>query len=365
MKRSRFTEEQIVHAITQVDAGVPVKDLCRKYGISTKTFYTWRKKFGGLGSQELRELRQLREENRKLKGLVADLSLDKQILKDALFKKALTPARKRELVHNTRERFVISIQRACGLFDLQRSTFYKRSTADPQLALRQRIRELAEDRPRFGYRRIHVLLQREGWVVGHKRVHRLYRLEGLNLRIRRRNRRATAVRVPPPPATAPNECWSVDFVSDALGDGRRFRALTVIDNHTRVCTAIAVAHSLPSSSVTEALDKAISTFGRPAVIRLDNGPEFTSSLFDAWAYRRRVRLDFITPGKPTQNGLIESFNGKLRDECLSASWFESLEDAKQVIESWRLDYNEERPHSALAGLAPSQYLADLITEGQG
>lgn len=254
--------------------------------------------------------------------------------------------------------------RACGLFELQRSTFYKRSTADPQLALRQRLRDLAEARPRFGYRRLHVLLQREGWTVGANRVHRLYRLEGLNLRLRKKKRRAVVVRVAPPPAASPNECWSIDFVADALGDGRRFRALTAVDNYSRICTAIEVAGSLPSHTVVSALDRAIARYGKPKVIRLDNGPEFTSKVFDAWAYGKRVHLDFITPGKPTENGFIESFNGKFRDECLSPNWFECLQGARRTIESWRVDYNETRPHSSLAGLAPSQYLAHLIEEGQ-
>lgn len=266
-------------------------------------------------------------------------------------------------MHRVRDLFPISIKRVCGLLELQRSTFYKQSIADPQLELRQRLRELAESRPRFGYRRLHVLLQREGWVVGHKRVHRLYRLEGLNLRLRKKRRRAKVVRVAPAPCVARNECWSIDFVSDSLGDGRRFRALTVIDNFTRVCPVIQVAGSMPSSSVVEALDQAIAAHGRPSIIRIDNGPEFTSRVFDSWAYARRIELDYITPGKPTENGFIESFNGKFRDECLSTSWFESLKDAKLVIEAWRVDYNETRPHSALAGAAPIQYLATLLQDG--
>lgn len=267
------------------------------------------------------------------------------------------------MVHRVREVFPISILRACGLFELQRSTFYKQSIADPQLDLRLRLRELAASRPRFGYRRLHVLLQREGWVVGHKRVHRLYRLEGLNLRLRTKRRRAKVVRVAPEPSIAPNECWSIDFVSDALGDGRRFRAFTVVDNFSRLCPVIKVAGSLPSSLVVEALERAIESHGKPSIIRVDNGPEFTSKVFDSWAYAHRIQLDYITPGKPTENGFIESFNGKFRDECLSPSWFESLDGACETIEAWRVDYNETRPHSSLAGAAPIQYLATLIEDG--
>jgi putative transposase len=266
------------------------------------------------------------------------------------------------LVGKSRERYPISIKRACRLFGLQRSTFYKRSVADPQNALRRRLRDLAEARPRFGYRRLHLLLRREGWPVGVKRVHRLYRLEGLNLRVRKRKKLAPRVRVSPAPANAPNECWSIDFVSDEVADGRRFRALTIVDNFSRVCPGIEVAPRLPSRAVVEALDRAIAAVGKPSVIRLDNGTEFTSLVFETWAFARRIRLDFIPPGRPTENGFIESFNGKLRDECLSTSNFRSLADARRLIEKWRVDYNKTRPHSSLGGLAPAQFLADLLKE---
>ena len=254
----------------------------------------------------------------------------------------------------------MSAKRACGLMTLQRSTYYRKSVKDPQSALRQRLKELAGDRPRFGYRRLHVLLAREGWQVNHKRVHRLYQEEGLGLRIKAKKRRAKRVRVPEPPANAPNECWSLDFVHDRLVDGRQIRALTAIDNCTRESLCIEVDYSLPAHRVTEALDRVIAVRGKPAVIRTDNGTEFTSTQFDRWAWGNRIRLDYIEPGKPTQNGLIESFNGRLRDECLRTAWFETLATAQEIIEKWRQDYNNTRPHSSLGNLAPTQYLAQLI-----
>ena len=216
-------------------------------------------------------------------------------------------------------------------------------------------------RPRFGYRRLWVLLRREGWLLGPNRVHRLYKLEGLNLRIRTRKRRANTIRVSPPPANAPNECWSIDFVHDQLSNGRQFRAFTVVDNHARDCPVIEVDFSLPARRVTDALDTAIAERGKPNTLRLDNGTEFTSRHFDHWAWKRRIRLDFTTPGKPTENGFIESFNGRLRDECLRTAWFTSIKQARSIIENWRLDYNETRPHSALGNLAPATYLANLVT----
>jgi putative transposase len=168
--------------------------------------------------------------------------------------------------------------------------------------------------------------------------------------------------VTPAPANAPNECWSIDFVSDEVDDGRKFRALTIVDNFTRFCPGIEVAARLPAPAVVYVLDRAIAATGKPAVIRLDNGTEFTSLVFETWAYARRIRLDFVPPGRPTENGFIESFNGKLRDECLSISMFTSLEDAHDTIEKWRVDYNKTRPHSGLGGLAPAQFLANLLKE---
>lgn len=164
---------------------------------------------------------------------------------------------------------------------------------------------------------------------------------------------ACALSVSPAPANAPNECWSIDFVCDETLDGRRFRALTVVDNCSRMCPQIKVATKLPARAVIAALDEAIARAGKPNVIRLDNGSEFTSLLFETWANRRRIRLDFIAPGKPTENAFIESFNGKLRDECLATNAFGSIADAGATIEAWRLDYNITRPHSALGGLAPA------------
>ena len=258
------------------------------------------------------------------------------------------------------ERHPISVRRACRLLSLQPSTFYKKSVRDPQTALRLRLKELAGSRPRYGYRRLHVLLVRGGWEVGVKRVYRLYKEEGLSLRIKSRKRRAQTIRVSPPPANAPNECWSIDFVHDRLASGRQIRALTVIDNHTRESLCIEVDYSLPAPRVTEALDRVIAIRGKPASIRLDNGTEFRCFHFDHWAWGRRIRLDFTDPGRPVQNCFIESFNGRFRDECLRVAWFESLAEARKIIETWRVDYNKTRPHSSLGNLAPAQYLAQLV-----
>jgi len=243
---------------------------------------------------------------------------------------------------------------------MYRSVFRYRSRRVDDRALRMRLRDLAYARPRYGYRRLAVLLRREGWMVNPKRVHRLYQEEGLLVRIKRRKRRAAQVRVKPMPANRCGEHWSIDFLADQLADGRRFRIFAAVDNFSRECVCVEVGQSLTSQAVTAALDRAIARYGKPRIITLDNGSEFASNHFDWWAYQRGIQLDFISPGKPVENGMIESFNGKLRDECLNVHWFQSLEEARQLIEGWRQEYNDIRPHSSLGNLAPARYVEQLL-----
>jgi putative transposase len=225
-----------------------------------------------------------------------------------------------------------------------------------------RMRELAQARPRYGYRRLHVLLRRDGWTVNMKRVRRLYRLEGLQLRHRvRRRKHASLHRGIPPAASRAHERWSMDFVHDALADGRAFRVLTVVDQWSRWSPILEVAQSMSGRAVAEALDRAIAKHGKPHTITVDHGTEFTGRILDDWAYQRGVLLDFIRPGKPVENCFIESFNGKLRDECLNANQFLSIEDARSKIEAWRMDYNHLRPHSSLGDRSPAEYLERATT----
>ena len=221
--------------------------------------------------------------------------------------------------------------------------------------LRQRLCTLAAERRRFGYRRLWVLLRREGFDVNHKRVYRLYREEGLAVRRRKRKRMAGVARVPMPAPQRRNERWSMDFVSDALGNGRRIRVLTVIDDFTRECLATEVDTSLPGLRVARVLDRLALERGLPESITVDNGPEFAGKTLDAWAYAHGVHLHFIDPGKPVQNAYIESFNGRLRDECLNEHWFMSLPAARTIVETWRDDYNAVRPHSALGNRTPEEF----------
>jgi putative transposase len=247
--------------------------------------------------------------------------------------------------------------RACRLAQFSRAAWYRPSRAKDQAALRLRIREIAHARPRFGFLRIWVLLRREGWVVNHKRIRRLYRLEGLQVRMRVRRRKHMALhRGPAPVPVGPTERWSMDFVHDALADGRPFRILTVVDQWSRQSPLLEVASNMSGQSVGEALDRVLGGGPAPRSITVDHGTEFQSRALEDWAYRRGVQLDFIRPGKPVENAFIESFNGRLRDECLNVHQFTSLDDARSKIEAWRIDYNQRRPHSSLGHLTPNEFV---------
>ena len=221
--------------------------------------------------------------------------------------------------------------------------------------LRQRLRELAAERPRYGYRRLHVLLVREGHAVNHKRIHRLYREEGLAVRRRLRKRVCRGQRRPLLRADRLNQAWSMDFMGDTLSSGRTFRTLNIVDQYSRECLALEVDSSLPGQRVVRVLDRLAAERGLPEVLVIDNGPEFTGKTLDLWAYEHRVHLHFIQPGRPIQNAFVESFNGRFRDECLNQHWFTSLGDARAHIEAWRDDYNTRRPHSGLGHRTPIEF----------
>ena len=262
----------------------------------------------------------------------------------------------------------MSTVRSCRLAQFTRAAWYRRSRAPDQTALSMRIRDLAHARPRFGYQRITVLLRREGWPVNRKRVRRLYRLQGLQLRMRVRRRKHMCLhRGPVPAASRTHERWSMDFVHDALFDGRAFRALTVVDQYSRQSPVLEPAFAHSGRSVAEALERVVTKLGTPTSITVDHGTEFMSNALEEWAWRRAVKLDFIRPGKPTENGHIESFNGRLRDECLNVNQFVTIEDARAKIEAWRDDYNHHRPHSSLRNLTPREFAlrGQLTATGEG
>ncbi len=260
----------------------------------------------------------------------------------------------------------VSQRRACSVLRVARSTVRYQSVADDRAELRIRLRDLASSRVRYGYRRLHLLLQREGYRVNHKLIYRLYVEEGLCIR-RRSPRRRKSVQVRPqrPVAERANESWSMDFMSDQLFSGARIRLLTLVDNFTRESLAIEVGQRLTGDHVVEVLERVSQSRTTPQSIRVDNGPEFISRSLDLWAYWNEVKLDFSRPGKPTDNALIESFNGKLRQECLNQHWFLSLQDAVEKVQRWRDEYNLRRPHSALGNQTPNEFAASARARQPG
>lgn len=278
----------------------------------------------------------------------------------------MKPARKRALVEYVQAAYDVSERRGCTVLMFARSSQRYESVREPCTELRMRIKELAAARVTWGYRRLHVLLEREGWGANAKKVYRLYREEGLSMRAKRpRRRKAAQVRQLRPPATERDERWSMDFMADQLGDGRKLRVLTIVDHYTRESLAMEVGQSMGSAEVIAVLDRLGRLRRRPRTISVDNGPEFASKALDAWAYRKGVTLDFSRPGKPTDNAVVEAFNARARAECLNVHWFETLEEARRTIETWRIDYNEQRPHSALGNLAPREFAFSGRVESAG
>lgn len=259
------------------------------------------------------------------------------------------------MVSGIRQAYQLSERRACGLVGITRWSNRYQGRRDPQDQLRQRLRELAGNRPRYGYRRLTVMLRREGWKVNAKRVYRIYREENLGVRTAQRKKRSRHLRVPLPEATRPNQRWSMDFVSDRLADGRWFRILTVVDQYTRECLCAYADRSQTGEKVVVQMKRLVAMRGAPESITTDNGGEFAGKAMETWAYQNGVKLDLIRPGKPVENGYIESFHGRLRDECLNGEIFFGVTDAREKLERWRRDYNERRPHSSLDDRTPAEF----------
>jgi len=253
----------------------------------------------------------------------------------------------------------LSERHACSLVGANRATVRYQVQKASEKELKEQIREIAMNHRRYGYRRVHQLLRRAGKGINHKKVYRIYKELGLKVLKRGGRKRATGERKVHRLITRANQCWALDFVSDALANGRKIRLLTVVDVHTRESLKIAVEYSLNGRAVLEVLEELIKERGKPEVILSDNGTEFTSNRVTRWQKETEINWEYIEPGKPQQNGNIESFNGRLRDECLNEHWFLNLNEAKRIIEKWRDHYNAERPHSSLGGLTPNELASQL------
>jgi transposase InsO family protein/transposase-like protein len=361
MPNKRYKAEQIVTLLRQIEVGIAngktTPQVCKEAEITVQTYYRWRKEYGGLKLDQAKRLKELEKENAKLKRVVAELSLEKQVLKDIAGGKLLSPERRRSAVEHAREKHELSERHACRLVQQWRGTQrYVPIQRVDEDALTQAIIRLASEYGRYGYRRITALLRAAGWQVGKDRVQRIWRREGLKVPEKQKPRKrlwfndGSCIRLRPERA---NHVWSYDFVSAMTHDGRTIRMLTMIDEYTRECLAIRVARRLGSYEVIETLADVMLLRGTPEHIRSDNGPEFVAEDLRVWLKKVGTGTLYIEPGSPWENGYCESFNGKLRDECLNGEVFYSLKEAQIVIEKWRVEYNTRRPHSSLGYRPPA------------
>ena len=354
MKKSRYTEEQIIGILKQHEAGVKTADVCREHGISAATFYGWKSKYGGMDVSEAQRLEGDggREPSSEAAGGGAEPA--RRGAEGGDPKKRVELAGLREEVAFISVEFRLSERTACKLLGVERSSYRYEPRPDRNIELREALVKLARQKPRYGYRRLHVLLQRRGHEVNVKRVYRLYLEERLAVR-RKKRKRLVRDHALAPRLIRPNQEWAMDFIVDGLATGRMVRILSVVDAYTRECLALEADTSLGSGRVTRVLERLIEERGRPENVRSDNGPEFTSRRMLGWAEDWKVGLVHIQPGRPMQNGHVESFHGRLRDECLNAHWFRTLNDVRSTLASWRQEYNCERPHSSLDYRTPEEF----------
>ncbi|WP_420299874.1 IS3 family transposase [Edwardsiella tarda] len=337
MRKARFTEHQIISVIKSVEAGRTVKDICREVGISEATYYNWKSRYGGMESSDIKKIKDLEDENRRLKQMFADLSLEKRALKDV---------------------FGFSIRHACRSLNLNLSKtvyHYRPDTTrnEPVIIARQAA---AERYPQYGFPKRFQILRRQGYSWNHKRLHCIYCLLKLNFR-RVGQKQRLPVRNPSPLATpeALNQSWSVDFMHDALVCGRRFRTFNVVDDFNREALSIEIDLNLPALRVVRVLDSIAANRGYPAMLRMDNGPEFISLALAEWAEIHAAKLEFIQPSKPTQNAFIERFNRTYRTEILDFYLFRTLNEVRETTEKWLSEYNCEHPHESLNNMTPEEY----------
>ncbi|MCV7672603.1 IS3 family transposase, partial [Micrococcus luteus] len=354
--------EQVVRKLGQADRmladGQDVAAVCRELGVSEQTYYRWRNQYGGLKADDAKRLKELEKQNATLKRLLAEAELEKAALKELAGGKLLSPDRRRAAVDHLKRKLRVSERMACRLVGLSRSAYRRPlkgdTVADPDRALREWLRAWAKDHPRYGYRRAYHDARAEGWVVNHKKIQRLWRDEGLRVPQRRRRKRVGSSTVDAPTADAPNVVWAVDFQFDADEHGRPIKICSIVDEHTRECIGGLVERSITADRLTAHLEDLVAARGAPAVLRSDNGPEFISEAVADWA-GTRTGLSYIPPGSPWRNGYVESFNSRIRDECLNINSFYSLLHAQVIIGDWKDEYNHHRRHSSLGYLTPAEY----------
>ncbi|WP_460314521.1 IS3 family transposase [Aliiglaciecola aliphaticivorans] len=358
MRKSRYTDSQILAIIKQNENGVSVPELCREHGMSSAQFYKWRAKFGGMDASLMKRLKELEDENKRLKKMYAEERLVAEIRKEALEGKFVRPSQRKEMAKNAIVRHAVSIRIACRSLGISSSCYhYQAKLSGENAQVADWLLRLTETHRRWGFGLCFLYLRNvKGFRWNHKRVYRIYRELELNLRIKPKRRlkrdKPDALSVP----QAINQVWSMDFMSDSLADGRALRTFNVIDDYNREGLAIDVDLSMPSLRVIRSLEQVIEWRGKPAAIRCDNGPEYISSQLITWANQHRITILYIQPGKPTQNAYVERFNRTARHEWLDLHMFESVEQAQELATNWLWLYNNERPNMAIGGVPPKQLL---------
>ncbi|MFL7025625.1 IS3 family transposase [Enterovibrio norvegicus] len=362
MKKSRFTESQIVTILKEADAGMKVDDICRQHGISSATYYNWKAKYGGLDASELKRIKELEAENAKLKKMFADVSLENHAMKELFGKKGLVVCEKRDCTR-TLVAAGLSVLRACRLTAMGRASYYRKPKdwriADIEVI--DAITSVLEKAPNAGFWKCFWRIKRKHKGFNHKRVYRVYCRMGLNLKRRQKRVLPPRIAMPLDVVDTPNHQWALDFVHDSLYCGKRFRTLNILDEATRECLAIEVDTSLPAGRVVRVLEQLEQERGLPKQLRMDNGPELISEQLTDWCKAHDIELIYIQPGKPQQNGFVERFNGSFRREFLNAYLFESIEQVRDMAWVWMCDYNEERTHESLGNIPPTEYRRKLET----
>ncbi|MBT4304434.1 MAG: IS3 family transposase [Chloroflexi bacterium] len=360
-RKRRYSTEQIITKLREADVMLSqektAEEISRVLEISKQTYYRWRKEYRGLNMTQAKKLKELEKENARLKTLVADLSLDNAIIKEVLSKKIASPDRRRQAVKQVIDAMDVSERRACRAIQQPRSTqrYPKVIPGDEEL-IRSKVIELVSQYGRYGYRRVTALLRNQGWIINHKRIERIWREEGLKVPQKQPKRGrlwlndGSVIRLRP---EFPKHVWSYDFMHDRTHNGVPYRILNVIDEYTRECLAVKVARSLTHKDVIESLTDLFLERGVPVHIRSDNGSEFTAKKLREYLARLEIKPLFIEPGSPWENGYVESFNGKMRDELLAGEIFYSITEAQVIIEQWRWHYNQIRPHSSLGYKPPT------------
>ncbi|MDX6851588.1 IS3 family transposase [Gilvimarinus sp. SDUM040013] len=359
MKKSKYSDSQIMAILKQAEAGTPVPELCREHGMSSATFYKWRSKYGGMDASMMARLKELEEENRRLKKMYAEERLKAEIVQEALPKKVVKPSRLKEVAQDAVKHKDVSIRVACAAVGISETCYrYQPKLSSENAEIADWLIRLTHNQRNWGFGLCYLYLRNvKGYGWNHKRVYRIYKELELNLRIKPKKR---LVREKPEPLSVPeamNDCWSMDFMHDQLEDGRNYRLFNVIDDFNREGLAIEVDFALPAERVIRALDQIIEWRGKPKQLRCDNGPEYISGLLASWAENNGIELEFIQPGNPQQNAYIERYNRTVRYDWLGQYLFSCIEEVQQHATNWLWTYNNERPNMALGGITPVQKLA--------